>query len=66
MEDERKIISNCPTPTEQQAEMARAQVIVEKMLRPHIERYERQQEELQQNHHKYYTTLPELMVRVGE
>lgn len=43
--------------------MARAQKVVDKMLRPHIERYERQQEELQRNHHKYYTTLPEIMVR---
>lgn len=43
--------------------MQRAQRIVDRMLRPHIDRYERQQEELDANHHKYYTTLPEIMVR---
>lgn len=42
--------------------MARTQKIVEKMLRPHIEQYQRQQEELDKNDHKYYTTLPEIMV----
>lgn len=42
--------------------MARAQKIVDRMLRPYIEQYERQQEEMERNHHKYYTTLPEIMV----
>lgn len=49
--------------TEQEAEMEWAQKVVDKMLRPHIEKYERQQEELEKNHSKYYTTLPEIMVR---
>lgn len=42
--------------------MARAQKIVDRMLRPYIEQYERQHEEMERNHHKYYTTLPEIMV----
>lgn len=42
--------------------MERAQKIVDKMLQPHLERYARQKEELDQDRHKYYTTLPEIMV----
>ena len=55
-------VNSCKQLAEQEAEMARAQRIVDKMLRPHIEQYERQQEELERNHHKYYTTLSEIMV----
>lgn len=52
-----------PSLAEIEAERIRTDKIIENMLRPHIEKYERQQEEMQKNHHKYYTTLQEIMVR---
>lgn len=42
--------------------MKRTDKIIEKILRPEMERYKNQEEEFKKNHHKYYTTLEEIMV----
>lgn len=42
--------------------MIRAEKIIEKMLRPHHERYERIKDELDEYRKKSYTTMQEIMV----